>query len=139
MGALGPASASWTRDLALREPPFLAELALGWLLEQGDRTPRFQALPRFPAVARDLAVVVEEAVTWGRVEAAAASVPCAFRESVNLFDLYRGKQAGPGRKSLAFSVRFRHPDRTLTHEEVDAVMAGTVAALARDCGAVLRR
>ena len=84
-------------------------------------------------------MVVDEAVTWGKVEASALSVPCAFRERVAFFDLYRGKQAGAGKKSLAFSIRFRHPERTLSGDEVDAVVAATVSALEKSCGAQLRK
>ncbi len=139
VGAGGVLADAWACAYGLRRAPAVAELRLEPFLEAAGAVRRFRALPRFPAVERDLAVVVDEDVSWARIEAAARSVPCDFREALSFFDLYRGKQAGAGRKSLAFSIRFRRPDRTLTGEEVDAVMAGTIAALARDCGATVRR
>lgn len=139
VGAAGVLASAEAKAVDLRHAPAVAELLLEPLLAATGGAARFHALPRFPAVDRDLAVVVDEAVTWERVREAVASVPCAFRESVRFFDLYRGKQAGPGKKSLAFSVRFRHPERTLAGDEVDAVMALTVTALERGCGAAIRR
>ena len=139
LGGAGLLSDARALASGLRRPPAVAELRLEPFLVPAEEPPRFRPLPRFPAVARDLAVVVDEGVTWARIEAAARSVPCDFREALSFFDLYRGKQAGAGKKSLAFSIRFRHPDRTLTGEEVDAVMARTIAALERDCGATVRR
>ena len=59
-------------------------------------------------------------------------------ESLNLFDVYTGDQVGEGRKSLAYTLRFRAPDRTLTAEEVSAARDAAVAEAARQTGAVLR-
>ncbi len=139
LGLAGSACPTRTQALDLRKAPMLAELALEPLLPMGKRERRFQPLPRFPGVERDLAVTVAESVSWASVEKAATATPCAFRQDLALFDLYRGKQAGEGRKSFAFRIRFRHPDRTLTGEEVDGVMAATVAALETSCGAQVRR
>ena len=139
VGGGGLLAEAWTLAHGLRRSPAVAELRLEPFLAAAGELRRFHPLPRFPAVSRDLAVVVDEGVTWARVEAAARSVPCPFREALSFFDLYRGKQAGAGKKSLAFSIRFRHPDRTLTGEEVDAVMVRTIDALERTCGATVRR
>lgn len=139
VGGGGILADAWVRAYGLRRPPAVAELRLEPFLAASGEGRRFHPLPRFPAVERDLAVVVDDEVPWERIESAARSVPCDFREALSFFDLYRGKQAGAGRKSLAFSVRFRHPDRTLTGEEVDGVMAMTIAALEKSCGATVRR
>ena len=61
-----------------------------------------------------------------------------FLESIRLFDVYTGEQAGAGRKSLAYTLRFRAPDRTLTAEEASAARDAAVAEAARRTGAVLR-
>lgn len=138
LGLAGSACPKRTRAVDLRKAPMLAEIALEPLLPLWKRDHRFQPLPRFPGVERDLAVTTDETVTWAAVEAAVRSVPCAYREGLALFDLYRGKQAGEGRKSFAFRIRFRNGERTLTGEEVDAVMTATVAALEK-AGAQVRR
>jgi phenylalanyl-tRNA synthetase beta chain len=84
---------------------------------------RAQPLPRFPAVDRDLAVVVEDHVATGAVHAAIKESAGEFLESARAFDEYQGPQVPEGHKSVAFTLTFRSPERTLTDAEVDKVMA----------------
>jgi phenylalanyl-tRNA synthetase beta chain len=87
------------------------------------RTPRSQPLPRFPSVERDLAVVVDDTVAAGAVLAAIKESAGDLLEQVRAFDEYRGAQVAEGHKSVAFTLTFRSPERTLTDAEVDRVMA----------------
>ena len=87
---------------------------------------------------QDVAVVVDASVPAAEVEAALRDGAGELLESVRLFDVYRGAQVGAGRKSLAFALRFRAPDRTLTVDEVTAARDAAVAEAARRTGAVLR-
>jgi phenylalanyl-tRNA synthetase beta chain len=87
------------------------------------RIPRSQPLPRFPSVERDLAVVVEDTVAAGAVLAAIKEAAGDLLEDVRAFDEYRGAQVPDGHKSIAFTLTFRSPERTLTDAEVDRVMA----------------
>jgi phenylalanyl-tRNA synthetase beta chain len=91
------------------------------------RVVRAQPLPRFPAVERDLAVVVEETVAAGALLASikelAGDGGAAALERAQAFDEYRGSQVPDGHKSIAFTLTFRSPERTLTDAEVDRVMA----------------
>ncbi len=80
----------------------------------------FKDVTSFPAVLRDLAVVVDEVVPARAVESAVASGGGELLHSARIFDLYRGDQVGEGRKSLALRLEFRAPDRTLTDDEVAA-------------------
>ena len=73
---------------------------------------------RFPAVELDVAIVVSEDVTAERVEQAIRSAGGRLLESVRLFDVYRGSGVDEGKKSMAFALAYRAPDRTLTAEEV---------------------
>jgi phenylalanyl-tRNA synthetase beta chain len=92
----------------------------------------------FPAVRQDLAFVVDEAVSAGElVEAAREAAGDELRE-MRFFDLYRGEQIPPGKKSLAFRVEFQSPERTLSDEDAAALRARIVTALAERFGAVLR-
>jgi phenylalanyl-tRNA synthetase beta chain len=88
---------------------------------------RAQPLPRFPAVERDLAVVVEETVAAGALLASikelAGDAGAAALERAQAFDEYRGSQVPDGHKSIAFTLTFRSPERTLTDAEVDRVMS----------------
>ena len=98
------------------------EIDVGPVLEAA-RIPRAQALPRFPSVDRDLAVVVEETVAAGALLAAIKESAGDLLEQARAFDEYRGAQVPEGHKSVAFTLTFRSPERTLTDAEVDTVMA----------------
>src|SRR5437660_2153466 len=87
------------------------------------RMPRAQPLPRFPAVERDLAVVVEETVAAGAILASIKESAGDLLEVARAFDEYRGAQVPDGYKSIAFTLTFRSPERTLTDAEVDKVMS----------------
>jgi len=86
------------------------------------RIPRAQPLPRFPAVERDLAVVVEDHVAAGALLAIIKEVGGDFLAQARAFDEYHGPQVPEGHKSVAFTLTFRSPERTLTDAEVDKVM-----------------
>jgi phenylalanyl-tRNA synthetase beta chain len=87
------------------------------------RVPRAQPLRRFPGVERDLAVVVEEHVAAGTLLAAVKESAGDLLETARAFDEYHGGQVQEGHKSVAFTLTFRSPERTLTDAEVDRVMA----------------
>jgi phenylalanyl-tRNA synthetase beta chain len=93
------------------------------------RNPRAQPLPRFPGVQRDLAVVVEEHVAAGSLLAAIKEAAGDLLENVRAFDEYHGAQVPEGHKSIAFTLTFRSPERTLTDAEVDKVMTEIKLAL----------
>ena len=97
----------------------------------------------YPVATQDVALLVPETVPAADVQAALvdgvqASDYAGLLEDVHLFDVYTGEQAGPGRKSLAYTLRFRAPDRTLTVEETTAARDAAVAEAARRMGAELR-
>jgi phenylalanyl-tRNA synthetase beta chain len=92
----------------------------------------------YPPVLLDIALVVDESVPVGEVTAALRSGAGDLLEDLNLFDVYTGEQTGPGKRSLAYSLRFRAPDRTLTLEEASAARDTALAAVADRYGATLR-
>ena len=92
----------------------------------------------YPVAAQDVALIVPGSVPAADVQAALADGSGPLLEEVRLFDVYTGQQAGQGSKSLAFTLRFRAPDRTLTADEVSAARDAGVAEAARRTGAVLR-
>jgi phenylalanyl-tRNA synthetase beta chain len=87
------------------------------------RIPRAQPLPRFPAIERDLAVVVEDHVAAAAILSAIKESGGQFLEQARAFDEYHGAQVPEGHKSVAFALTFRSPERTLTDAEVDKVVA----------------
>jgi phenylalanyl-tRNA synthetase beta chain len=92
----------------------------------------------FPVATQDVALVVAADVPAAEVETALRAGAGELLESIRLFDVYTGEQVGEGRKSLAYALRFRAPDRTLTTEEITAARDAAVAAAAGQAGATLR-
>jgi phenylalanyl-tRNA synthetase beta chain len=111
-------------------------LSLDALLRAAALVPQHRPIPRFPAVLRDLAVVLDEAAPAAALEALVREEPLV--ERVTLFDVYRGAPLPAGKKNLAFAIAYRAPDRTLTDAEADAAHARIVQRLAAKVGAELR-
>jgi phenylalanyl-tRNA synthetase beta chain len=135
MGELGPVC---RERLGLRGRPVLAELFLDALGPFICSARRFTEIPRYPSIERDLALVVDSGVTAGKVERIIGSEAGELLESLFLFDCYTGEQIAPGKKSLGYRAVYRHPDRTLTDDEVDAIQQKILKALSEQAGAVLR-
>ncbi|HET7194253.1 MAG TPA: phenylalanine--tRNA ligase subunit beta [Nocardioides sp.] len=115
-----------------------AEIDLDVLLERAQAVVPAPSFSNYPAAKEDVALVVDASVPAADVEAALREGGGELLESVRLFDLYTGDQAGPGKKSLAFALRFRAPDRTLTEREAGAARDAAVALAAERTGAVQR-
>jgi phenylalanyl-tRNA synthetase beta chain len=115
-----------------------AEIDLDVLLERAQTVVPAPSFSNYPAAKEDVALVVDAAVPAADVEAALREGAGELLESIRLFDLYTGDQAGPGKKSLAFALRFRAPDRTLTEHEAAEARDAAVALAAERTGAVQR-
>lgn len=98
---------------------------------------RYQSLPKFPSIKRDMAVQVEDDVPWREVEVDIYKVTPLIR-SIELFDIYKGKGVAPGMKSLAYHMEFRSDDRTLMAEDIDELMNEILAVLEKKYKAILR-
>ena len=92
----------------------------------------------YPPVRQDLAFSVAEEVSAGDLVAAAREAAGPELREMRAFDVYRGEQVGPGRKSIAFAVTFQSPERTLSDEDATRLRAAVVDALAARFGAELR-
>jgi len=115
-----------------------AELDLDRLLEQAPDAVVAPSYSDFPLAKEDVALVVDDSVPAADVEAALRDGAGGLLESIRLFDVFTGEQIGAGKKSLAFALRFRAPDRTLTEDETAAARAAAVASAADRTGAVQR-
>ncbi len=134
MGALDPRHG---QALGLEEPVLLFELRLDPLQTGG--VPAFQPISRFPAIRRDLAVIVADDIAAAALLNAAAAAAGEALAKLDLFDVYRGKGIDSKRKSIAFALTLQHSSRTLRDKEVDEVMARVIETLRRDFGAELRK
>ncbi|MGH2996898.1 MAG: phenylalanine--tRNA ligase subunit beta, partial [Gaiellaceae bacterium] len=111
---------------------------LGLLAEEAREPVLYEDVITFPAVRQDLAFVVDETVPAGELIAEARAAAGPDLREMRVFDVYRGEQTGPGKKSIAFAVAFQSPERTLSDEDAAALRERIVAALAKRFGAALR-
>jgi phenylalanyl-tRNA synthetase beta chain len=95
-------------------------------------------LPKFPAIRRDLSLVVNEEVPWADIETAVHKKAPAELEELQFVDIFRGKSIPDGKKSVTLSLSFRDTDGTLTHEAVDGFEKAILAELISSLGAALR-
>jgi len=138
LAVIGQVSPQAAAAFDLKKRPFAAEVDFDLLTSLASFDARHAPLPAFPASERDLAVIVDEATPWAGIESAVRGQNIPVLESVAFFDIYRGKQVAAGKKSVAFRMVFRAPDRTLTGEEVDTHCKTIVSALAAQLKAELR-
>jgi phenylalanyl-tRNA synthetase beta chain len=138
IGHLGPLHPDVANAFEIDDTPMVVEIDLAAAQSLGPRPIRFEPLPRFPAVTRDLAIVVRDEVPAGEVEQAAREVAAGLAERVTLFDRFVGGNIPVGHASIALHVVYRAADRTLTDAEVDERHARVVAALESRFGATLR-
>jgi phenylalanyl-tRNA synthetase beta chain len=114
------------------------EIDLDLLERARTGAPQAPHVSAFPVATQDVALVVDASVPAAEVETALRAGAGELLESLRLFDVFTGEQIGEGRKSLAYALRFRAPDRTLTAEEATAAREAAVAAAVERTGAVLR-
>ena len=116
----------------------VAELEVGSLMERASKTVEAHDVPRFPPVRRDLAFVLDERISLASVEAAIREAGGDLVATCVLFDVHSGPPLPAGKKSLAFSVDFRDPARTLEREEADDAVVRIRARVADELGGELR-
>ncbi|MGC0381569.1 phenylalanine--tRNA ligase subunit beta [Streptomyces sp. SAI-129] len=127
------------KTLGLPARTCAAELDLDAVARVGDDTPQAPGISTFPVATQDVALVVDAFVPAADVEAALREGAGELLESIRLFDVYdKAEQLGEGRKSLAYALRFRAGDRTLTVDEASAARDAAVALAGERVGAVLR-
>jgi len=117
---------------------YVFELDFQALIDMGAEVPRYGPLPKYPAVDRDVAVIISDDVTSMSVLKTIESLKLDLLKDIVLFDYYAGKPIPKGKKSLAYNITYRSPGRTLTDEEVNDVHAKVVAALKDKLGAEIR-
>jgi len=138
LGVIGQPSPAVAKEYGVDGECALAELDFEPLVAAWSPVATMAELPRFPTAERDLAFVLEQRVTWAQVEGACRKAADATLRAVELFDEFTGKQIGAGKKSLAFRLSFRHDDKTLTSDEIQAQVDAVVRAISRDLGGELR-
>ncbi|PUA35558.1 phenylalanine--tRNA ligase subunit beta [Paenibacillus elgii] len=135
IGQLHPALQQ-QKDLA---DTYVLEVELDTLAQLASESFAYRPLPRFPAIGRDMALVVDRSVPVGDLLAKARETAGSLLESIQVFDIYTGERLGADKKSVAISLVYRTLERTLTDEEVSELHGRVVAALEEGFGAELRK
>jgi len=139
VGWVGVPGAQAIAPWGLDQGVAVAELDLGSMIALWPPRDRVDYLPAFPAIERDLSVVVDESVPWMRIESVITGVGAARMEGATFVGTFRGKQVGAGKKSVTVRLRFRDASRTLRHEEIDGEVARVLESVSRATGATLRQ
>jgi phenylalanyl-tRNA synthetase beta chain len=138
MGLIGQLHPLLQQEKDLQDT-YIMELSLPPLYRFASFEISYQPLPRYPSIVRDLAIVVAEDVQAGKMLDKIKEAGGSLLESVSLFDVYAGERIGQGKKSMAFSLVYRHAERTLTDEEVNDLHAQVVKAVEQAFGGELRK
>ncbi len=136
MGTVNPALA---RKFGVKQPVFMAEISWPVLFSLIKRNKvAFKELPKYPEVKRDLAVLLDEGVSYADLRMTAIKQSKKLLKGVSLFDVYRGDKIPAGKKQYALSFTFQDLEKTLTDQDIERVMDNILKAFQNNFGAVLR-
>ncbi|WP_061316704.1 phenylalanine--tRNA ligase subunit beta [Clostridium botulinum] len=138
VGILGEIHPDVQDNYDIEERCYVAELNLDVLYKHSNVKKEYSQLPKFPAVTRDIAVIVDDTVLVQEIENIIKNGGGNILESIHLFDVYKGKQIPEGKKSIAYSIVYRNAQRTLKDSEVNKVHDKIVRTLEHKLGAQLR-
>ena len=136
LGVVGELHPKVSGAFELAETAYLMEIDLDKLSSYTTTLKEYQPVPRYPSTSRDIALLVDEQITYQQICAIIQSF--SLVSSVNLFDLYAGEQVPAGKKSLAFRIVYQSPTHTLTDGEADKVQQQILDKLQHDLKAILR-
>lgn len=118
---------------------YLAEVNLTKLTKYSKVNKKYVEVPKFPAVERDIAIIVDEKVEVGQIEKIITKKAKKLLEKMQLFDIYRNEKLGENKKSVAYSLIFRDKNRTLSDEEINVIMENIINELQKILNAELRK
>ncbi len=118
---------------------YLLEANVTKMVKYAKENKKYREVPKFPAVERDIAVIVDESIEVGQIEKIIAKKAKKLLEKMQLFDIYRNEKLGENKKSVAYSLIFRDKSKTLSDEEVNGVMDAIISELEKTLSASLRK
>lgn len=136
IGCIGTLRPNLKNELELDQHAYLFELNLVSI--QNGLLPNFKPVSKFPAVRRDLAIVVDQSLTAAAIKGKIVSITNDLLKDIQIFDVYQGKGVDLGKKSIALGLTFQHPSRTLVDTEVNKLMETIMAVLSETFHAKLR-
>ncbi|HOJ09633.1 MAG TPA: phenylalanine--tRNA ligase subunit beta [Clostridiales bacterium] len=137
-GIIGEIHPDVSEEFGAPERTYIGMIYVEPLIRKTVMEVQYKQLPKHPAVTRDIAILLEEEIMAGDIEQVIKENGGKIFESIELFDVYKGKQVPEGMKSMAYSITFRADDRTLTDDEVNKGMEKIVSALSDKFNAKLR-
>lgn len=125
-------------NYGIGEKVYLAEIHTDKILKYAAKEKKYTPIPKYPAVERDIAIIVGEEVEVGEIERVISKKCRKVLEELKLFDVYRSEKLGENKKSVAYAIKFRAEDRTLTEDEINNYMATIINDLEKELKANLR-
>lgn len=139
LAVIGTVNPSLSKKFDIKQPVFAAEISWPVLLELIKRVKvRFQELPKFPEVRRDLALLIDENVDYASLRRSAFKAGKKLLKQLTLFDVYRGDKIPEGKKQYAINFVLQDTEKTLTDQEVEKIMNKILSVLQNEFGAALR-
>ncbi len=138
IGVYGEAAPKVTDNYGLDHRVYLAEIDVEKILQYKNSEWKYEPLPKYPSMVRDIAVIVKDDVLAGDIEEEIKRVNPYLIENVELFDVYKGEHIKEGYKSTAFSVTYRNKERTMKEKEVEKIHEKILQVLGEKFSAVLR-
>lgn len=139
VAVLGRVAASIESRFDIRQPVFFVDFDWDKLLQYSGKKVRFREISKFPAVQRDLAIVVARTMNYGEVERHVSGLRLSKLKEVRLFDVFESEKLGAGKKSLAINFTFSDEEKTLTDKEIDSWMNKIMTTLEKELQAEIRK
>lgn len=127
------------KNYGIKTKVYYAQINVDKLVRYAKEDKKYVPIPKYPAVERDIAVIVDESVEVGKIEKVIAKKCKKILEKIKLFDIYRSEKLGENKKSIAFALTFRAQDKTLTDEEINGAMDIIISDLSKELNAELRK
>ena len=126
-------------NYGIEKRAYLAEVNLSKVTKYSKANKKYVEVPKFPAVERDIAIIIDEKVEVGQIEKIITKKAKKLLEKMQLFDIYRNEKLGENKKSVAYSLIFRDKNRTLSDDEINVVMENIISELQKTLNAELRK
>lgn len=139
IATIGEVHPAVLENYGIEKRVYLAEVNVTKIVKYSRQNKKYVEVPKFPAVERDIAVIVDEKVEVGQIEKIITKKSKKLLESATLFDIYRNEKIGNNKKSVAYSLIFRDKKKTLSDEEINTTMENIISELEKVLGAELRK
>ena len=139
IGTIGEVNPLLATNYDISQRVLFAEVNIDKIVKYARNVKKYTPIPKFPAVERDIAMIVDETVEVGQIQKIIEKKAKKLLEEAKLFDVYRSEKIGNDKKSIAYALKFRVPDRTLTDDEINVVMKEIIEELEKQLNAELRK